>query len=61
MRTYRRHSFVSRLIRSVQNISTERRSYGIAKENSCTHLELLKEVLKGVWQGGMEDLSYDRE
>jgi hypothetical protein len=44
--------FVSRLIIVVQNVSTTWRNDGIAKEKYYTNLELLKEVLKRVWQRG---------
>jgi len=48
MHTYRRHSFVSRLIIIAQNKNTEWRNDGLAQEKCCTHLGLLKEVLKRV-------------
>jgi len=49
------------LLRGVQDVRTDWTSDGIAMENCCAHLDLLKEVLKREWQGGMQDLSLASE
>lgn len=64
MHTDGRHSFVSRLIIVVQNVRTAWRHVGIAQErmlHSSGITEGSSEKSVARREGGMQDLSHDRE